>query len=58
MEHLLFQLVGALEERAPGLVDRLEASIDHLGDPADDDTRDDEAVRAIARKFLAGLKRA
>jgi hypothetical protein len=35
----------------------VEASLDHLGDAAHDETKDDEAVRAIARKMLAGARR-
>lgn len=56
-EHLLFKLIEYVEARHPGLLPFLEASLDHLGDPAHDDTKDDEAVRAIARKMLAGARR-
>lgn len=57
VEHLLFKLTEYVEARHPGLLDFLEASLDHLGDPATDDTKDDEAVRAIAAKMIAGARR-
>ncbi|SFS12122.1 hypothetical protein [Sphingomonas jatrophae] len=57
VEHLLFRLIGYVEERQPGLIDALEASLDHLGDPAHDETKDDEAVRTIARKMIEGARR-
>ena len=56
-EHILFKLVEYVEAQHPGLIDFVEGSLDHLGDPAHDDTKDDEAVRAIARKMLAGARR-
>lgn len=56
-EHLLFKLTEYVEAKHPGLLDFLEGSLDHLGDPANDDTKDDEAVRAIARKMIAGARR-
>ena len=55
-EHLLFKLTEYVEAKHPGLLDFLEASLDHLGDPARDETKDDEAVRAIARKMIAGAR--
>ena len=55
-EHLLFKLTEYVETKHPGLLDFLEASLDHLGDPARDDSKDDEAVRAIARKMIAGAR--
>ncbi len=55
-EHLLFRLIGYVEGRHPGLLDHLEASIDHLGDPATDGTKDDEAVRRIAARMVAGAR--
>ena len=55
-EHVLFKLVEYVEARHPGLIDYIDASLDHLGDPAHDETKDDEAVRAIARRFLAGAR--
>ncbi|WP_174297210.1 hypothetical protein [Sphingomonas bacterium] len=57
VEHLLFRLIEYVEASQPGLLDRLEESLDHLGDPAHDDTKDDEAVRTIARKMIAGARR-
>jgi hypothetical protein len=56
-EHILFQLVQHVEAQHPGLLDRIEGSIDHLGDPAMDGTGDDEAVREIARRFLASARK-
>lgn len=57
VEHLLFQTVGYVERLHPGLLDQLEASLSHLGDSARDDTKDDEAVRDIARLFIHSLRR-
>jgi hypothetical protein len=56
VEHLLFQTIAYVEERHPGLIARLEASLDHLGDSARDETKDDEAVRDIARLFIKSLR--
>ena len=56
VEHLLFQTVAYVERQHPGLLDHLEASLDHLGDSADDGTKDDEAVRAVARLFIQSLR--
>jgi hypothetical protein len=56
-EHVLFKLIEYVEARHPGLIEFVENSLDHLGDPARDDTKDDEAVRAIARRMLAGARR-
>lgn len=56
-EHVLFKLIEYVEAVQPGLLDFIEASLDHLGDPARDETKDDEAVRAIARKMLAAARR-
>lgn len=56
-EHVLFKLIEYVEARHPELLDHIEASLDHLGDPARDATKDDEAVRAIARKMIAGARR-
>ncbi len=55
IEHLLFGTIRFVARRHPELLGELEASLDHLWDKADDDTRDDEAVRAIARRFLKSL---
>ncbi len=56
VEHLLFGTLRFVAHRHPELLDELEASLDHLWDKADDDTRDDEAVRTVARKFIKGLR--
>lgn len=56
-EHVLFKLIEYVEDRHPGLIDFVEGSLDHLGDPAGDGTKDDEAVRAIARRMLRGARR-
>ncbi|WP_277979473.1 hypothetical protein [Sphingomonas phyllosphaerae] len=55
-EHLLFKLIEYVESRDPGLLDFLEASLPHLGDPAQDDSKDDEGVRGIARRMIAGAR--
>jgi len=56
-EHLLFKTIEYVEARHPGLLDVLEASLEHLGDPADGADKDDEAVRAIARRMIVGARR-
>ena len=56
VEHLLFGTLRFLAHRHPELVTELDASLDHLWDKADDDTRDDEAVRAVARRFIKSLR--
>jgi hypothetical protein len=56
-EHVLFKTIEYVEAQHPGLLDYVENSLDHLGDYAKDDTKDDEAVRAIARKMLQGARR-
>ncbi len=56
-EHVLFKLIEYVEAKHPGLIAFVEGSLDHLGDPAKDDTKDDEAVREIARLMLQGAKR-
>jgi hypothetical protein len=56
VEHVLFWTLRYLDERQPGLIDSIENSLDHLGDPAEDDTKDDEAVREIARRMLRGAR--
>jgi hypothetical protein len=55
-EHLLFQTLLYVERQFPGLVDHLETSIGRLGDHADDDTKDDEAVKEVARLFVRSLR--
>lgn len=57
VEHLFFQTAAYVEAQHPGLIDRLEESIDHLGDPAGDDTKDDDAVRDVARLFIESLRK-
>ena len=56
VEHLLFGTIRFLARQNPGLLDELEASIEHLGDSADDDSKDDEAVQEIARLFVESLR--
>jgi len=56
-EHLLFKMMEFVEDRHAGLLDFLEQSLDHLGDPANDGTKDDEAVRTIARKMITGARK-
>lgn len=58
VEHLLFRTMGYVEAQHPGLLDHLESSLDHLGDPAHDETKDDDAVREIARRMIAGARAA
>ena len=57
VEHLLFKTIEYVERQHPGLLDFLEGSLGNLGDPADDETKDDEAVREIARKMIVGARR-
>ena len=56
VEHLLFGTLRFLAHRHPELVTELDASLDHLWDKADDGTRDDAAVRAVARRFIKSLR--
>ena len=56
-EHLLFKLIEYVEERHPGLLDYLEESLDHLGDPATDATKDDVRVRQIAGRMITGARK-
>ncbi len=56
VEHLLFGTLRFLAHRHPELVTELDASLDHLWDKADDGSRDDEAVRAVARRFIKSLR--
>jgi hypothetical protein len=56
-EHLLFKTIEYVEAQHPGLLDYLEGSLDHLGDPADAADKDDEAVREIARRMIVGARR-
>ncbi len=55
-EHMLFQTLVYVERQFPGLFDHLEQSIEHLGDHASDDTKDDEAVKEVARLFVRSLR--
>ncbi|MCW6511314.1 hypothetical protein [Lichenifustis flavocetrariae] len=56
IEHLLFGTLRFLAQRHPELLDKLEVSLAHLWDKADDVPRDDEAVRDVARVFLKSLR--
>ncbi len=56
IEHILFHVVRHVEAQHPGLIDAVEASLDHLGDPGRDGTSDDQAVREIARKLLTSAR--
>lgn len=56
-EHLLFKLMEYVEAQHPGLLDFLDASLDHLGDRATDETKDDETVRTIARRMIVGARK-
>lgn len=56
-EHLLFKLMEYVEARHAGLLNFMEQSLDHLGDPATDETKNDEAVRQIAKSMIAGARK-
>ena len=56
-EHLLFKLMEYVEARHPGLLDYVERSLNHLGDPAGDGSKDDDAVRTIAQRMIVGARR-
>ncbi len=56
VEHLLFWTMRYVEEQHPGLLDALEASLDKLGDPTPGSDKDDQAVRHIAAKMIAGAR--
>lgn len=56
VEHLLFGTIRFLAHRHPELLDELDASLSHLWDLADEEPRDDEAVREIARRFIKSLR--
>jgi len=56
-EHLLFKTIEYGEARHPGLLDFLEGSLDHLGDPAEVADKDDGAVCTIARRMMVGARR-
>ncbi len=57
IEHLLFGTLRFVAHRHPELLDELDGSLEHLWDKADDDTRDDEAVRTVARRFIRSLRK-
>ncbi len=56
-QHLLFKTIEYVENAHPGLLDFLEGSLDMLGDPADDGTQDNAAVRDIARAMITGARK-
>jgi hypothetical protein len=56
IEHLLFGTISFLAKRHPELLDELEGSLSHLWDLADEDKRNDEAVRHIAKRFINSLR--
>lgn len=56
IEHLLFGTIRFLSQLHPGLLDELEASLDHLWDKAQDGERNDEAVREVASRFVGSLR--
>ncbi len=56
VEHLLFGTIRFVAQRHPDLLDHLEASLPHLWDSAADETRDDDAVRDVARRFIKSLR--
>jgi len=57
VEHLVFKTIEYVERQHPGLLDFLEGSLGNLGDPGEGEEKDDEAVREIARKMIAGARR-
>ena len=56
VEHLLFATMRYVARQSPDLLDELERSLEHLGDSARDETKDDEAVREVARRFIRSLR--
>ena len=56
IEHLLFGTIRFVAHRHPELLQELDGSLDHLWDKAEGEARDDEAVRAIARRFIKSLR--
>ena len=56
VEHLLFGTIRFLSQRHPELLVELEDNLAHLWDHADDTSRNDEAVRDVARRFLRSLR--
>src|SRR5918997_1449463 len=56
IEHLLFGTIRFVAQRHPELLDELDGSLDHLWDLVDEEPRNDEAVREVARRFLKSLR--
>lgn len=56
VQHLLFWTMRYVEGQHPGLLDALKASLDKLGDPTPGSDKDDNAVRHIAAKMIAGAR--
>lgn len=56
VEHLLFWTMRYVEQQHPGLLDSLDASLDKLRDPSPGGDKNDEAVRHIAAKMIAGAR--
>jgi hypothetical protein len=56
VEHIVFKLIEYVERSQPGLLDFVGDSLDHLGDPAHDETKDDEAVRDVVRRMIASAR--
>ena len=56
VEHLLFGALRFLSGRHPELLDELDASLANLWDKSEGEARDDEAVRAIAGRFIRSLR--
>lgn len=56
VEHLLFGTIRFVAGRHPELLDALDGSLEHLWDTSAGTARDDEAVRAIARRFIKSLR--
>ncbi len=56
VEHLLFGTIRFMAKRHPDLLDELDGSLAHLWDKGEGTSRDDEAVRDIARRFIRSLQ--
>ena len=56
IEHLLFGTLRFVAGQHPELLNELERSLDHLWDRAEDGSRDDQAVRDIATRFIKSLR--
>ena len=57
VEHLVFKTMEYVEGLHPGLLDFIGQSLRHLGNSAHDETKDDEAVREVARRMIEGARR-